>query len=288
MDGKAAEKGTHDELMAKHTYYRKLVENQEGPQKSKTIDKNLHDHRVLVQPFPNPKTPDGCNMLPHVEFKEVKFAYPTRLKSPVLDGLNLVVPQSKSFAICGPSGGGKVCILARRNALHHNNDKVFARLCRMPHFSNAIFRFASLDQSTVFSLIERFYDPTEGSLYYMGHDVKSLNVAWLRDQIGYVGQEPTLFNDTIANNIAYGASGASRAQIENAAKQAYAHDFIIELADGYETKVGERGAQLSGGQKQRVAVRLFVCCFLLTDSITTALLCAPWAFSCFHLRPQNV
>ena len=76
MDGKAAEKGTHDELMAKHTYYRKLVENQEGPQKGKTIDKNLHDHRVLVQPFPNPKTPDP------------KIPKPRRLKG--LDPRNLI------------------------------------------------------------------------------------------------------------------------------------------------------------------------------------------------------
>lgn len=71
---------------------------------------------------------------------------------------------------------------------------------------------------------------------------------------GYVGQEPTLFNTTIAENIAYGAPGASRAQIEEAAKLANIHDSIMEFADGYETKVGERGTQLSGGQKQRVAI----------------------------------
>lgn len=103
-------------------------------------------------------------------------------------------------------------------------------------------------------MIERFYDPASGSLEYMGHDLKSLNVHWYRDQIGYVGQEPTLFNETIAKNIAYGAPNATQAEIEDAAKQANAHMFIKSFANGYQTSVGERGGQLSGGQKQRVAI----------------------------------
>lgn len=103
-------------------------------------------------------------------------------------------------------------------------------------------------------MIERFYDPASGSLEYMGHDLKSLNVHWYRDQIGYVGQEPTLFNETIAKNIAYGAPNATQAEIEDAAKQANAHTFIKSFANGYQTSVGERGGQLSGGQKQRVAI----------------------------------
>ena len=103
-------------------------------------------------------------------------------------------------------------------------------------------------------MIERFYDPASGTLEYMGHDLKSLNVHWYRDQIGYVGQEPTLFNETIAKNIAYGAPDATQAEIEDAAKQANAHTFITSFANGYQTSVGERGGQLSGGQKQRVAI----------------------------------
>ena len=98
--------------------------------------------------------------------------------------------------------------------------------------------------------MERFYDPVEGFVEFMGHDVKSLNIGWYRDQIGYVGQEPTLFNDTIGKNIAYGFPGATPRQIEEAAKQANAYDFIMEFPEGFDTPVGAGGGQLSGGQKQ--------------------------------------
>jgi len=93
---------------------------------------------------------------------------------------------------------------------------------------------------------------------YLGQDLRDLNVAWYRDQIGYVGQEPTLFNDTIAKNIAYGYPAASRADIEDAARKANAFDFIMEFPEGFDTEVGERGSQLSGGQKQRVAIARYV------------------------------
>jgi len=83
-------------------------------------------------------------------------------------------------------------------------------------------------------------------------------VSWYRDQIGYVGQEPTLFNDTIGKNIAYGFPGATQAEIEEAAKQSNAHDFIMSFPEGYDTPVGERGTQLSGGQKQRIAIARYV------------------------------
>jgi ATP-binding cassette subfamily B (MDR/TAP) protein 1 len=108
----------------------------------------------------------------------------------------------------------------------------------------------------------------------MGHDIKSLNVGWYRDQIGYVGQEPTLFNDTIARNIAYGAPGASQADIEEASKQANCHDFITEFPEGYETFIGERGTKLSGGQKQRVAIARALVkkpSILILDEATSAL-----------------
>jgi ATP-binding cassette, subfamily B (MDR/TAP), member 1 len=88
----------------------------------------------------------------------------------------------------------------------------------------------------------------------MGHDVRSLNVGWYRDQIGYVGQEPVLMNESIARNIAYGFPGASHKEIEEAAREANCHDFICQFPDGYDTMVGERGTQVSGGQKQRIAI----------------------------------
>jgi len=103
-----------------------------------------------------------------------------------------------------------------------------------------------------------FSDPSEGILEYLGEDVKNLNVNWYRDQIGYVGQEPTLFNETIANNISYGAPEASRDEIVEAAKAANAYDFIMSFPEGFDTPVGERGTQLSGGQKQRIAVSTMV------------------------------
>lgn len=110
-------------------------------------------------------------------------------------------------------------------------------------------------------MIERFYDPQQGCIEYQGVDIRALNVCWYRDQIGYVGQEPVLFNDTIARNIAYGAPWASQTDIEEACRHANAHDFIMELTDGYNTLIGERGIQLSGGQKQRVAIGKKCVCY---------------------------
>ena len=108
-----------------------------------------------------------------------------------------------------------------------------------------------------------------------GHDLKALNLRWLRGQIGLVGQEPVLFEGTIAENIAYGKQGASRSDVEEAAKLANAHDFIVaNLSDGYETQVGLGGGKLSGGQKQRVAIARALVrkpSILLLDEATSAL-----------------
>jgi ABC-type multidrug transport system fused ATPase/permease subunit len=101
-------------------------------------------------------------------------------------------------------------------------------------------------KSTTVGLIERFYDPVSGAVEYLGNNIKDLNIAWYRSQIGYVGQEPTLFNDSIANNIAFGMDGVSRQDIIEAAKQANAYDFIMTFEDNFDTQVGERGTQLSG------------------------------------------
>lgn len=110
-------------------------------------------------------------------------------------------------------------------------DLVSVLLTQLFHFS---YRSGG-GKSTTVAMIERFYDPASGSLEYMGNDLRSLNVHWYRDQIGYVGQEPTLFNETISKNIAYGAPNATQAEIEEAAKQANAHLFIESFANGYQT-----------------------------------------------------
>lgn len=101
-----------------------------------------------------------------------------------------------------------------------------------------------------FDRIERFYDPIEGSVEYEGSDLKDLNVKWLRDQLGLVSQEPTLFNTTIGENIKYGLPSATQKDVEEAAMKANAHDFIMSFPDGYDTNVGENATQVSGGQKQ--------------------------------------
>ncbi len=101
-------------------------------------------------------------------------------------------------------------------------------------------------KSTTIGLIERFYDPDEGSIEFEGFDLKQLNLHWYRDQIGIVSQEPTLFSGSIAKNIAYGAPDATRKEIEAAAIASNAHDFISSFPKGYDTDVGEGGAQLSG------------------------------------------
>jgi ATP-binding cassette subfamily B (MDR/TAP) protein 1 len=103
-------------------------------------------------------------------------------------------------------------------------------------------------------MIERFYDPLNGSVELDGIDLKDINVKHLRSLIGYVGQEPTLFATTIAGNIKYGNPDATQEEIEAAARKANAHDFIVSFPDGYKTQVGDRGAQLSGGTTWQISL----------------------------------
>jgi ABC-type multidrug transport system fused ATPase/permease subunit len=145
-----------------------------------------------------------------LEFKDISFRYPTRPEINVLKNYNLTIEAGQAVAFCGPSGGGK---------------------------------------STIISLIERFYDPVRGEVLLDGHNVKDLNLNWLRSQIGLVGQEPTLFIGTIAENIAYGLTEKpSQQEIEEAAKMANVHDFITQFPDGYATQVGMKGEQLSAAR----------------------------------------
>ena len=103
-------------------------------------------------------------------------------------------------------------------------------------------------------MIPRFYDVTGGAVKIDGTDIRDLKMAGLRGLIGYVNQEPILFNDTIFNNIAFGVKDATMEQVIEAAKIANAHDFIMEKEDGYNTNIGDRGAKLSGGQRQRLSI----------------------------------
>ncbi|XP_059608889.1 ATP-dependent translocase ABCB1 isoform X1 [Phlebotomus argentipes] len=171
----------------------------------------------------------------NLSFQDVHFNYPNRKTVKVLKGINISIKRGETVALVGPSGCGK---------------------------------------STTIQLIQRFYDPLEGSVRLDGRDIKDLDVAWLRSQIGVVGQEPVLFGTTIYENIRYGLESATKEQIEAAAKAANAHNFIKSLPEGYHTLVGERGAQMSGGQKQRIAIARALVRnpdILLLDEATSAL-----------------
>jgi subfamily B ATP-binding cassette protein MsbA len=155
--------------------------------------------------------------------------------APALSDVSLTASRGETVALVGPSGGGK---------------------------------------SSILNLIPRFYDVTAGAVTIDGHDVRSVTLASLRDRIALVTQEPFLFDDTIRANIAYARPSAAEDEIEAAARQAAAHDFIGELPLGYDTIVGEAGTRLSGGQRQRIAIaRAFLkdAPILLLDEATSAL-----------------
>jgi ATP-binding cassette subfamily B protein len=187
-----------------------------------------------------PRIPlSGGEVLPRlegrVELRDVHFSYPARPRVPVLHGIHLTMRPGEVVALVGSSGAGK---------------------------------------STVASLMMRFYDPDSGEILLDGRALRELDPAWLRRQIGVVSQEPLLFSSSIAENIRYGRADATDEELYAAARCANAHDFIMELPDGYRTLVGERGVTLSGGQKQRVAIARAVLKdprLLVLDEATSAL-----------------
>ncbi|KAJ5913929.1 hypothetical protein N7504_002812 [Penicillium tannophilum] len=179
-----------------------------------------------------------------IELRDIRHVYPSRPDVLTLDGINLVFPAGKTTAIVGASGCGK---------------------------------------STLAGLIERFYEPIDGEILLDGHDITSLNLQWLRQQIAIVTQQPTLFATTVFENIRFGLIGTEHEQaphvvveklVYDAAKKANCFGFISALPEGFQTSVGERGSLLSGGQKQRVAIARAIIGdpkVLLLDEATSAL-----------------
>jgi subfamily B ATP-binding cassette protein MsbA len=169
-----------------------------------------------------------------IEIRNVSFGYANEGR-PVLRNIDLKIPAGAMVALVGESGGGK---------------------------------------STLTKLFPRFHDPVSGSVLWDGIDLRDVKLSSLRRQIALVTQETVLFNDTVLHNIAYGKPEATQAEIEEAARIAFAHDFIMELPHGYETIVGERGVFLSGGQRQRLAIArslLVDAPLLILDEATSAL-----------------
>ena len=150
-----------------------------------------------------------------IEFRDVSFGYEDANFRTTLRSISFKVPAGRMVAIVGRSGAGK---------------------------------------TTLVNLIPRFFDVTSGAIFIDGRDIRDVTLKSLRSQVGMVTQETVLFDDSIANNIAYGTVKASPAEIEAASRAAHAHEFIVALPNGYQTRIGERGQKLSGGQRQRLAI----------------------------------
>ena len=200
------------------------------------VDEVINAENPIKSPAePRGVAPDGPNS--SIEFRDVSFAYVRNGDEChyVLRNINLHIPPGKTVALVGQSGSGK---------------------------------------STMADLIPRLWDVSEGSLRVNGTDVRDADIRALRSLMGIVNQEPILFNDTIYNNIAFGSPGATREDVERAARMANAHDFIMQTPDGYQTNIGDRGSRLSGGQRQRLSIARALLrnpSILILDEATSAL-----------------
>ncbi|OLQ74075.1 ABC transporter ATP-binding protein [Photobacterium proteolyticum] len=170
-----------------------------------------------------------------IAFDAVNFSYPSRLNSAALSKINLSIRKGQVVALVGPSGAGK---------------------------------------TTLFELLQRFYDPSSGEIRLKGASIHKLEPQTLRQQMGMVPQQPIMFSADVWHNIRYGRPDASDEEVMLAAKRAHAHDFILDLPEGYKSYLGEQGVRLSGGQKQRIALARAILKdpdILLLDEATSAL-----------------
>ncbi len=194
----------------------------------------LMQENSLIQ-APELAVQQAGNLSPTLAFENVNFSYPSRLDQRALADFSLQIPQGKVLALVGPSGAGK---------------------------------------STVLELLQRFYDPQQGRVLLGDVDIRQLSPQDLRQQLAVVQQQPALFSADVLHNIRYGKPDASEEEVIAAAKAAYAHDFIMQLPEGYKTDLGEKGAKLSGGQRQRIAIARAILKnprILLLDEATSAL-----------------
>lgn len=197
-------------------------------------DRVLEVYDILPRVKDRPDAESIDSFQKQIEFDQVSFSYDSG-ETYALRDVNLLVPKGQRVALVGPSGAGK---------------------------------------STLVDLLARFYDVDDGAIRIDGKDVREISIRSLRSLIAFVPQDVMLFNDTIAANIAYSRPDASQEEIVEAARQAYAHDFISQMPQGYETVIGERGAALSGGQCQRLAIAralLKKAPILILDEATSAL-----------------
>lgn len=214
---------------------RRIIEFAEQFQRGMTgIERFLEIIDADIEIFDEPGAVDLVKPAGNIVFEDVSFEYPDD-HNQVFRHLNLNIRPGEKVALVGPSGGGK---------------------------------------TTLCNLIPRFYDVTAGNIYIDGKNIRNLTLKSLRCNIGVVQQEVYLFSGTVFENIVYGRVGASREEVEEAAKKAGAHEFIMELKDGYDTYIGERGVKLSGGQKQRISIaRVFLkdAPIIILDEATSAL-----------------
>lgn len=214
---------------------RRIIEFAEQFQRGMTgIERFLQIVDADIEIFDEPGAVGIEDPKGNIAFEGVSFEYPDD-HNKVFSNLNLIIRSGEKVAIVGPSGGGK---------------------------------------TTLCNLIPRFYDVSAGRITLDGEDIKRFTLKSLRRSIGIVQQDVYLFSGTVYENIAYGRPGASLEEVEQAAKRAGAHEFIMELKDGYHTYVGERGVKLSGGQKQRISIaRVFLKNppIIILDEATSAL-----------------